>query len=811
MAEKRELLRRQQVLAMFGDFILDSEDLQEILTEGCRLIGEALGTDLAKILEIDRRSNRALVRAGVGWSHDVVGKAWIDLHQRSSEAYAIHSGEPLVTNDIRQDGRFDFPAFMRDEGVVALVNVPILFPGREPYGVLQVDSKTQRNFGEEEIEFLRIYAMVLGPVVDRLKKLNDLRVADEQYRLIVENARDHAIFLTDTNGTITAWPAGAQAVFGWNAHEAIGRTTEMLFTPRDRESGRPAQEIGAAGRDGKVADVRWHVAKDGTPVFIDGQMIALAGEGTGFMKIGQDVTERRKAEDALRRSEARTKADLAAMQQLQEVSTLLVGDHAPQYLYDRIVDAARALMQSDAASLQLLDRDSGTLKLQASCGLHPVSVDCWQHVDARGDSVCGQALRRQERVIVTDVAADPAGPAERDAYDKSGIRSVQTTPLRAHSGQIVGMLSTHWQRRHVPGATELRFFDVLARLSADLIERLDAGEDLRRSEERLRSAVEVGHLGLWDWNVRTGDIHWSDEHFRMEGYDVGEVTPSYDVWSDRLHPDDREETEAKVHEAMADKKEYEHEFRSLHPDGTVRWLHARGRFFYDREGQPLRMIGAMIDVTGRREWESRQNILIAELQHRTRNLIGVVRSIAAKTLSGSRDLAEFDARFSDRLQALARIQGLLSRLKDDERVAFDMLVRNELEGMNAPMERVSLTGPAGVRLRSSTVQTLAMALHELATNAAKYGAFRYEGAALSVRWALAAANGEGEPRLDVEWRESGVPIDHDTITRNGQGRELIEQALPYQLRAETSYAFGEDGVRCTISLPISARTFEERR
>nr|WP_245319253.1 PAS domain-containing protein [Consotaella salsifontis] len=338
-----------------------------------------------------------------------------------------------------------------------------------------------------------------------------------------------------------------------------------------------------------------------------------------------------------------------------------------------------------------------------------------------------------------------------------------------------------------------------------------AGERIERSEERLRSAVEVGKLGLWDWNVRTGEIHWSDEHFRMEGYAVGEVTPSYDTWAARIHPDDRATTEGALYRAMERHEEYVREFRVIHPDHSVHWLFGRGRFFYDDDGTPLRMIGAMTDITERREWEERQKILVAELQHRTRNLMGIVRSTADRTGEASVDLADFRGRFADRLDALARVQSLLSRLSDTDRVAFDELMRTELSAMDGAADRVTLDGPNGIRLRSSMVQMLAMAFHELATNAVKYGALSQSGGRLAISWQMIEPDRRGRPRLHIDWRESGVtmPPAGTAPQGGGQGRELIEQALPYQLDAKTRFELGPDGVHCTITVPVSASNVTE--
>lgn len=171
------LTQRQKLLADFGDFALRCEDLDEILMRACHLVGDALGTELSKVLEIERGEHQALVRAGVGWKPGVVGQARISLGERSSEAYSIKVSRPVITPDIDKEERFDLPDFLREHGVKALVNVPIFLPGGRPYGLLQVDAREPRDFGEEDVEFLRTYATILGPMIDRLLKTSDLNDA----------------------------------------------------------------------------------------------------------------------------------------------------------------------------------------------------------------------------------------------------------------------------------------------------------------------------------------------------------------------------------------------------------------------------------------------------------------------------------------------------------------------------------------------------------------------------------------------------------------------------------------------------------
>ncbi len=200
MPDREQMVARQKVLADFGDFALRSDSLEDVLNQACCLVGEALDTDLAKVLEIEMDGKCLLVRAGVGWEPGIVGEKRLPMGERSSETYSIKIAHPVITKDIREETRFDFPDFLKEHGVAALVNAPIFLPGGKPYGLLQVDSCEPRDFGEEDIEFLRTYATILGPVIDRLHKVHSLKQAlDTNERLLQElqhRVKNHIAIIT---------------------------------------------------------------------------------------------------------------------------------------------------------------------------------------------------------------------------------------------------------------------------------------------------------------------------------------------------------------------------------------------------------------------------------------------------------------------------------------------------------------------------------------------------------------------------------------------------------------------------------------
>jgi signal transduction histidine kinase/ActR/RegA family two-component response regulator len=165
-----DLLRHQTTLARFGELALRSNDLDEILTEACRLAGDALGTDLAKVVELQDDGKTLVVRAGVGWKPGVVGVATITAEEDTSEGHALRTGEPMISPDIATETRFRYSQFLIDNNVRAIANVLIIGGhGRPPFGILQIDSHVPRQFTESDTLFLRSYANLLAAAVDRLR------------------------------------------------------------------------------------------------------------------------------------------------------------------------------------------------------------------------------------------------------------------------------------------------------------------------------------------------------------------------------------------------------------------------------------------------------------------------------------------------------------------------------------------------------------------------------------------------------------------------------------------------------------------
>lgn len=280
-------------------------------------------------------------------------------------------------------------------------------------------------------------------------------------------------------------------------------------------------------------------------------------------------------------------------------------------------------------------------------------------------------------------------------------------------------------------------------------------------------------------------------------------------WMDAVHPEDRDVTR-KAWSLARDRGEYAAELRVADRDGNYRWFQCRGVPVCDSDGSVIEWLGTSTDVDDLRRLQAEQKVLVGELQHRTRNLIAVVSAIASETIRGATSLADFKDRFQTRLAALSRVQGLLSS-SEQEPITIRKLLTMELCALAADRlgGQVEMAGPKVV-LRSGSAQAMALALHELSTNALKYGALSACAGRLSITWSQHLE--EGRPWLSLQWRESGIDVPEQVTEKpKGFGRVLIEQALPHQLGARTSFRVERDSLTCSIDLPLQRRRSGEDR
>ena len=238
-----------------------------------------------------------------------------------------------------------------------------------------------------------------------------------------------------------------------------------------------------------------------------------------------------------------------------------------------------------------------------------VSVVGSHHMDSFGAELIAE-LKQGKTIVVDDVDTDPrtAGVGAA-AFDAIQTKSLLCVPL-VKVGRFVALLVLHHISPRHWTKEEVALMERIAEKTWLAVERSRAEEELRESEARLQLALKVGRMGTWDWEMQTGALQWSEGHFTLLGLQPHECEPSYEVWASRVYPDDLVEAEAKFQQAIADKKEYHHEYRLRWSDGSIHWVEVRGQFTYDSQGNPKHAIGAVIDITERKQAEQEREQLL---------------------------------------------------------------------------------------------------------------------------------------------------------------------------------------------------------
>jgi PAS domain S-box-containing protein len=380
-------------------------------------------------------------------------------------------------------------------------------------------------------------------IAERADAETALRTSEGRLRLIVGSARDYAIFTTDPQDRIETWWAGAEAVFGWSAAEAIGHHAAMTFTPEDREAGVPEWEFETARRDGAAPNVRWHMRKDGSRVFIEGSTRRLQnpdGSLRGFLKIGQDITGRRRVDEQLRQSEARLRALVTA-------TSDVMYRMSPDWGEMRQLDGGGVLTDTERPSRTWIEEY-----------IHPDD-------QLRVDEAIQKAIRTKSIFEL-----------EHRVRRRDG--SLGWTLSRA-----VPLLDAEGRIREWFGAAT----DVTARRRAE--------EALRESEARFRHMADSAPALIW-MSDAVGRIVFANMHFdHMFGRPAAEMLG--DGWARIVLEEDLPAFTAAFEGAFRARQPFRTETRVRDRTGRVRWLRGEGVPRLDDTGEFLGYTGCSVDIT----------------------------------------------------------------------------------------------------------------------------------------------------------------------------------------------------------------------
>jgi PAS domain S-box-containing protein len=370
-------------------------------------------------------------------------------------------------------------------------------------------------------------------------------------------------------------------------------------------------------------------------------------------------------------------------------------------------------------------------------------------------------------------------------------------------------IETEFQYRRPSG--ELRWFllraDIISAFDGtprtaigvivDVTERRRAEAGLRESEERLRLALDAGGLGSWELDIASDRRILSPRSAEIFGVQANELLER-EAWQAVVHPDDRSLLTTAFQAALQGRVPYRTEFRILSKDGGVRWVSSQAIVHRDETGAPRRVVGIHQDITDRKRWEEHQQLLINELNHRVKNTLATVQSIASQTLRNAASTEQAREDLEGRLFALSRVHNVLTR-ESWEGASLHEIVEQAIEPYRRREDDRFQVAGDNARLPPQMALALALALQELATNAVKYGAL--SGAAGHVRVTWTISGPAADRRLMLRWEETGGPPVQPP-TRRGFGTRLIERSLATELGGRLTLEFNPEGLRCVVDVPI---------
>jgi PAS domain S-box-containing protein len=627
-----------------------------------------------------------------------------------------------------------------------------------------------------------------------------------------------------------ALAAGAILTFDWDCRtDVVMRSNSagqiLGYDPRQTLDGKSFQ---ARVHPDDIASLQalWSTLSPGNPSYsisyrflrLDGREIWLqekskaefdpAGRLMHVRGLARDVTERKRAN-------VRTAADLDAMKRLHWLSVECARrENELKYCLDEIVETAIGIAGANKGIIQLFDQTSGTLKIAAQRGFEDPFLEHFACVSAStSGSASGIALKSRERVVVDDVTQNEifAGTPSLNVLLDAGVRAGVWAPLISSSIKIFGVLSVHFNEPHRPGERELQLLDLLMRQASGYLARRSWEEEqqalvahVKDDEHRVRAIVNTVHDGIITIDDNGIIETLNPAAARLFGYSPEEVVGNnIKILMPEPYRRDHDDYLSKyLTTGQARVIGLGREVAGQRRDGSIFPMElAVGEMTV--AGRRM-FTGVVRNITERKQVEEHQQELVAELDHRVKNVLARVLAVVKSTRQGSRSIDEFVQSYNGRIQSMATAHTLLSRTSW-RGADLTAVVRNQL----APYATNANTTIAGTNIMLSAVatQALSMVLHELVTNAVKYGALSIPRGGVSVSWDR-KMNGGASTTLQFLWREFDGPRATAAI-QPGYGTDLIRNLIPHELGGTVDLVFASDGACCKIEFPLEHAADQE--
>jgi PAS domain S-box-containing protein len=669
---------------------------------------------------------------------------WVRPGSGSTCGAALATGNRSVVPDIELShfmaGSEDLETY-RQTGIRAVQSTPLFSRTGRLLGMISTHWRRPHEPSERDLRLLDVLARQAADLIER----KQAELTDQRLATIVDSSHD-AIVSKDLNGIITTWNHGAQRLFGYAAFEMIGRSITTLIPPdRHHEEVRILDCIRRGERVDPYETLRQRA--DGSLVDVSVSVSPLrntAGEVIGASKIARDITDRKRAEARL--AERNAQLDLAG-------NIARIGS----FTYDH--PTKKLQLSSGCAAIYGLPE-----------GTREISREDWRarvHPDdlLRLDNVTRRAITNGERECTLEFRIFRDGQVRwiesriLISYNEAG------RPLRTIGAEI------------------------------DVTERKQAELALAERNMQFALAGKAALVGSYAYDVDTDTMQVDAGYAAL--HRVAGTSTTRSEWKTRTHPEDLDRLETVRSEAFRERRsEYGVEYRIVRSGGEVRWIESRSFMSYSSDGRPQRVVGVNIDITERKRAEEQLHRLVAELDHRVKNVLAAVNAIAAHTKDASSSMDDFVVALDRRIQSMASTHQLLSSSRW-QGVPLRELLRRELAPYTSN-SNTCIEGPE-VILGPEAAQTTASVLHELTTNAAKYGALSKREGRVSVRWHC-APNGQAPGPLAIEWLETGGPP-VKAPSNFGYGRSVITELVSYELGGTARLLFSPEGIRCRLDIP----------
>ena len=482
----------------------------------------------------------------------------------------------------------------------------------------------------------------------------------------------------------------------------------------------------------------------------------------------------------------------------QKRSLELVVRGAP--VEDVLADLVHVVEDSSGDALVailIVDRQS-RFRIAAAPSLPEPFKQAIDGLDAEALGAFGVAAATGLTALTQDIT-DNAHWSRLPLADALGLKAAWSHPILTRENNVLGAFVVYFGERRHPTAYELRLVETLSQTAALAIERHESEAALARQRRTLDLAMEAAQMGAWRYTFADNICLYDERAQRLYGLSDGRFLHDDEGVKGLFHPDDLQPMWNAVKAACDPKNgRYDVEYRVRQPDGNWRWLSAWGIVEFEGEGDarhPVAIAGSSRDITVVKCVEEHQALLISELNHRVKNTLTAVQAIAHQTLRNDGDLQAMREALDARLTSLGRAHDLLTAQRWSGADLSEVVAR-AIEPFSPARFDVS-----GTPLFVSSKQALAfsMALHELATNAAKYGALSVPAGRVRIAWS--ERHDATEKTLSFSWQEYGRgPI--QPPKRRGFGSRLLELAVARDLAGTTRLEFRPDGVAWQATAPL---------